>query len=61
MTTQPQSGKYRPVTPLVMTNRQWPARTQQKAPRWCSVDLRDGNQALPEPMSPGKNYRCINN
>lgn len=54
MTTQLQSGKYRPVTPQVITDRQWPTRTQQKAPRWCSVDLRDGNQALPEPMNPGK-------
>lgn len=51
MMVQHSSGKYRPMAPLNLPNRQWPTRTQQLAPRWCSVDLRDGNQALPEPMS----------
>jgi 2-isopropylmalate synthase len=35
-----------------MPNRQWPARTLTVSPAWCSVDLRDGNQALPNPMDP---------
>ena len=44
-------NKYRPFTALKMPNRQWPNRVLSAAPRWCSVDLRDGNQALIEPMS----------
>ncbi|HXR66895.1 MAG TPA: 2-isopropylmalate synthase [Ktedonobacteraceae bacterium] len=42
--------KYRPYPLIDLPNRQWPARTLSKAPIWCSVDLRDGNQALPTPM-----------
>ena len=43
--------KYRPFPPVNLPDRQWPARTLTRAPRWCSVDLRDGNQALAQPMS----------
>lgn len=43
--------KYRPIAPVVLPNRQWPSRQLTQAPTWCSVDLRDGNQALPEPMT----------
>src|ERR1043166_7126182 len=43
--------KYRPFPPVNLPNRQWPNRTLTKAPIWCSVDLRDGNQALAQPMS----------
>lgn len=43
--------KYQPIAPVDLPGRQWPTRTITQAPRWCSVDLRDGNQALPEPMS----------
>ena len=43
--------KYRPFAAVKMTERAWPDRTITKAPRWCSVDLRDGNQALAVPMS----------
>jgi len=43
--------KYRPFPPVDLPNRQWPSRTQTEAPMWCSVDLRDGNQALAQPMS----------
>ncbi len=43
--------KYRPFPPLPLPDRQWPDRTLTRAPIWCSVDLRDGNQALPTPMS----------
>ena len=43
--------KYRPFPPVALPNRQWPNRTLQRAPIWCSVDLRDGNQALAVPMN----------
>jgi 2-isopropylmalate synthase len=49
MTTQ--NPKYRPFPAVKMTERAWPARVIDKAPTWCSVDLRDGNQALAVPMS----------
>ena len=45
------SKKYRPFPPVRLTERQWPSRTLTRAPRWCSVDLRDGNQALATPMN----------
>ncbi len=44
--------RYSPTLPLVLDDRTWPSRQLTKAPRWCSVDLRDGNQALIDPMSP---------
>ncbi|MCR4925255.1 MAG: 2-isopropylmalate synthase [Clostridiales bacterium] len=43
--------KYIPFTPVPIENRQWPSKTIEKAPIWCSVDLRDGNQALIDPMN----------
>ena len=43
--------KYRPTAAVELPQRQWPNRTITHAPRWASVDLRDGNQALLEPMS----------
>ncbi|MEH6455870.1 MAG: 2-isopropylmalate synthase [Cocleimonas sp.] len=43
--------KYKPFTPLDMPNRAWPNKSITAAPNWCSVDLRDGNQALPNPMN----------
>ena len=43
-------NKYNPYPPINIPNRQWPNKTISKAPTWCSVDLRDGNQALVEPM-----------
>lgn len=43
--------KYRPFSPIKMQSRQWPEQVISKAPQWCSVDLRDGNQALINPMS----------
>jgi len=45
------SSKYRPFPPVHLPDRQWPSRTLSHAPIWCSVDLRDGNQALPVPMN----------
>ncbi|MCB1235036.1 MAG: 2-isopropylmalate synthase, partial [Verrucomicrobiae bacterium] len=43
--------KYRPFPPVSLPDRQWPDRALSRPPIWCSVDLRDGNQALPIPMS----------
>jgi len=43
--------KYRAFEPVALPDRQWPDRRLAAAPRWCSVDLRDGNQALIEPMT----------
>jgi 2-isopropylmalate synthase len=45
------SKKYRPFPPVQLTDRQWPSRQIVAPPVWCSTDLRDGNQALFEPMS----------
>ena len=36
--------KYRPYPPVDLADRQWPSRVIDRAPTWCSVDLRDGNQ-----------------
>jgi len=51
--------KYRPFEPIDLPDRQWPARTITKAPVWCSVDLRDGNQALVNPMGPERKRRMF--
>src|SRR5437868_3537167 len=45
------SKKYRPFPPVSLPDRQWPNRVLTRAPIWCSVDLRDGNQALAVPMN----------
>jgi len=50
MLTEPAS-KYRPFPPVHLPDRQWPNRVLTAAPIWCSVDLRDGNQALAVPMN----------
>ena len=42
--------KYRPYPQVDLADRTWPSKTITKAPIWCSVDLRDGNQALVNPM-----------
>jgi len=47
----PPVTKYGPFPPVPLPNRQWPNRTLTHPPIWCSVDLRDGNQALAQPMS----------
>jgi 2-isopropylmalate synthase len=44
-------AKYRPFPPVQLPDRTWPDAVLTQAPVWCSVDLRDGNQALPQPMS----------
>ncbi len=53
MLKQP-STKYRPFPPVALPDRQWPNRVLTQSPRWCSVDLRDGNQALAVPMNVGQ-------
>src|SRR4030095_3928743 len=45
------TNKYRPFPPVQLPDRQWPNRVLKQAPIWCSVDLRDGNQALAVPMN----------
>lgn len=49
--------RYRSDRPLVLSDRTWPDRELTVAPRWCSVDLRDGNQALIDPMDPARKLR----
>ncbi|MCW8929497.1 MAG: 2-isopropylmalate synthase [Gammaproteobacteria bacterium] len=46
--------KYQAFKPVNLPQRQWPNKVLEQAPKWCSVDLRDGNQALIEPMSVGQ-------
>src|SRR6201996_2643645 len=58
MTSMP-FHKYRPFAPINLPNRTWPGKTITKAPIWCSVDLRDGNQALIEPMGPERKLRMF--
>ncbi len=49
--------KYRPFEPVALPDRGWPSRTLTAPPIWCSVDLRDGNQALVEPMGVERKLR----
>ncbi len=51
------SQKYRPFPQIAIADRQWPSRTITKAPRWLSTDMRDGNQALIDPMDAEKKQR----
>ncbi|MDR3085197.1 MAG: 2-isopropylmalate synthase [Christensenellaceae bacterium] len=48
---KPNQGKYIPFRQIALPARAWPGRAIERAPAWCSVDLRDGNQALVNPMS----------
>ena len=52
-------NKYRAFAPVSMPDRRWPARVIDQAPVWCSVDLRDGNQALVEPMNVDRKLRMF--
>jgi 2-isopropylmalate synthase len=52
--------KYRPFIPVTLPDRTWPSKSITRAPAWCSVDLRDGNQALIEPMDAGRKLRMFN-
>ena len=58
MLKQPNT-KYRPVTPIALADRQWPSQTLTRAPIWMSTDLRDGNQALFEPMNGERKMRMF--
>jgi 2-isopropylmalate synthase len=58
MLTQP-ATKYRAFTPVRLADRRWPDAVLTCAPLWCSVDLRDGNQALIEPMDPARKLRMF--
>ncbi|MGH9270028.1 MAG: 2-isopropylmalate synthase [Ilumatobacteraceae bacterium] len=51
--------KYRPQVPITLADRTWPDRVIDHAPLWCSVDLRDGNQALIDPMDPVRKLRMF--
>ncbi len=65
MAIQPQQpsgmpfGRYRAFPPIDLPDRTWPARTITQAPRWLSTDLRDGNQALIDPMTPTRKQRMF--
>ena len=52
-------GRYEPFAPIDLPDRTWPSKVITKAPRWCAVDLRDGNQALIEPMTPARKLRMF--
>ena len=52
-------SKYKPFEPINIPDRTWPSAVITKAPLWCSVDLRDGNQALIEPMNPERKWRMF--
>ena len=53
------AAKYRPFAPVRLTDRTWPDAVIDRAPIWCSVDLRDGNQALIEPMDIARKMRMF--
>ena len=53
------STKYRPFSPIDISDRTWPGRVITAPPTWCSVDLRDGNQALIEPMDSARKMRMF--
>src|SRR6202453_725259 len=53
------SSKYRSFAPIDLADRSWPSSVITAPPKWCSVDLRDGNQALIEPMDSGRKRRIF--
>lgn len=52
-------GRYQPFAPIELPDRTWPNKTITEAPRWLSTDLRDGNQALIDPMTPARKRRMF--
>jgi len=52
-------GRYRTFTPIDLPDRTWPSNQITQAPRWLSTDLRDGNQALIDPMTPARKRRMF--
>ena len=53
-------NRYAPFTPIVLADRTWPGKKMTKSPQWCSVDLRDGNQALIDPMDVPRKLAMFN-
>jgi 2-isopropylmalate synthase len=53
-------ARYESFAPIPLTDRTWPSTVISQAPRWCAVDLRDGNQALIDPMTPARKLRMFN-
>jgi 2-isopropylmalate synthase len=53
-------SRYPAFAPIDLPNRTWPSTVITKAPQWCAVDLRDGNQALIDPMTPARKRRMFN-
>ena len=51
--------RYTPFQPVDLPDRRWPGRSLTRAPRWLSTDLRDGNQALIDPMSPARKHKMF--
>ena len=51
--------KYRAYAPVALPDRNWPSAVLEHAPTWCAVDLRDGNQALIDPMDPSRKLRMF--
>ena len=51
--------KYRPAAPVELSDRRWPNQVISRPPLWCSTDLRDGNQALIEPMDQARKLRMF--
>src|SRR3712207_4760963 len=52
-------SRYAPFPPIPLPDRTWPEKVTTEAPRWCAVDLRDGNQALIDPMTPDRKRRMF--
>src|SRR6201992_3164329 len=52
-------GRYQPFQPVALADRTWPSSSITRAPRWLSTDLRDGNQALIDPMSPARKRKMF--
>ena len=59
MTLATRTQQYQPFPPVDLPDRRWPIATITKPPLWCSVDLRDGNQALINPMNPTQKLRLF--
>ena len=51
--------RYKLFTPIDLADRTWPTKVISKAPQWCAVDLRDGNQALIDPMTPARKRKMF--
>ena len=59
MRTKMPVHKYQPFQPIDLADRRWPSSVISKAPTWCSVDLRDGNQSLIEPMDSSRKMKMF--